>query len=141
MAAISVPWYVGRPCGGGWLCIRGRAHEQGVLEEGSDYLRRVWLGVVGWGGAAALGLRGVARLPWSQLPAMYPPPPPPIAAGGVHPCVQAAGMKRDYDFLFKLVLIGDSGVGKSCLLLRFAVCVCMCDLPLGGSCLVHFPPC
>jgi len=28
--------------------------------------------------------------------------------------------QRDYDFLFKLVLIGDSGVGKSCLLLRFA---------------------
>lgn len=26
----------------------------------------------------------------------------------------------EYDFLFKLVLIGDSGVGKSCLLLRFA---------------------
>jgi len=32
----------------------------------------------------------------------------------------AAGAKRDYDYLFKLVLIGDSGVGKSCLLLRFA---------------------
>lgn len=31
----------------------------------------------------------------------------------------AAG-KQDYDHLFKLVLIGDSGVGKSCLLLRFA---------------------
>jgi len=29
-------------------------------------------------------------------------------------------VKRDYDQLFKLVLIGDSGVGKSCLLLRFA---------------------
>lgn len=29
-------------------------------------------------------------------------------------------MKRDYDHLFKLVLIGDSGTGKSCLLLRFA---------------------
>lgn len=28
--------------------------------------------------------------------------------------------KRDYDHLFKLVLIGDTGVGKSCLLLRFA---------------------
>jgi len=26
----------------------------------------------------------------------------------------------DYDFLFKLLLIGDSGVGKSCLLCRFA---------------------
>lgn len=28
--------------------------------------------------------------------------------------------KSDFDFLFKLLLIGDSGVGKSCLLLRFA---------------------
>ena len=33
----------------------------------------------------------------------------------------ATGKQRDYDYLFKLVLIGDSGVGKSCLLLRFAV--------------------
>jgi len=31
-----------------------------------------------------------------------------------------SAMKKDYDYLFKLVLIGDSGVGKSCLLLRFA---------------------
>ncbi|WIA44030.1 hypothetical protein OEZ86_010402 [Tetradesmus obliquus] len=29
-------------------------------------------------------------------------------------------MLEEYDFLFKLLLIGDSGVGKSCLLLRFA---------------------
>eukprot|EP00906_Rhabdomonas_costata_P018893 RCo027526 len=29
-------------------------------------------------------------------------------------------MGSDYDYLFKLLLIGDSGVGKSCLLLRFA---------------------
>ena len=28
------------------------------------------------------------------------------------------------DYLFKLLLIGDSGVGKSCLLLRFAVSSC-----------------
>lgn len=32
----------------------------------------------------------------------------------------AGGKQKDYDYLFKLVLIGDSGVGKSCLLLRFA---------------------
>ncbi|KAJ1459689.1 ras family-domain-containing protein [Pelagophyceae sp. CCMP2097] len=35
-------------------------------------------------------------------------------------CGQGAMSKRDYDHLFKLVLIGDTGVGKSCLLLRFA---------------------
>jgi len=29
-------------------------------------------------------------------------------------------MSQEYDYVFKLVLIGDSGVGKSCLLLRFA---------------------
>lgn len=28
--------------------------------------------------------------------------------------------RHRYDYLFKLLLIGDSGVGKSCLLLRFA---------------------
>ena len=28
--------------------------------------------------------------------------------------------RQEYDYVFKLVLIGDSGVGKSCLLLRFA---------------------
>merc|ERR1719287_417740 len=39
---------------------------------------------------------------------------PPAAAN------KSPGGKRDYDYLFKLVLIGDSGVGKSCLLLRFA---------------------
>jgi len=29
-------------------------------------------------------------------------------------------MEDSYDFLFKILLIGDSGVGKSALLLRFA---------------------
>lgn len=29
-------------------------------------------------------------------------------------------MSAEYDYLFKLLLIGDSGVGKSCLLLRFS---------------------
>merc|ERR1712196_115856 len=32
----------------------------------------------------------------------------------------AGTWESEYDFLFKLLLIGDSGVGKSCLLLRFA---------------------
>ncbi|EYU19463.1 hypothetical protein MIMGU_mgv1a012444mg [Erythranthe guttata] len=32
----------------------------------------------------------------------------------------ALAMNPEYDYLFKLLLIGDSGVGKSCLLLRFA---------------------
>ena len=29
-------------------------------------------------------------------------------------------LNQDYDYLFKLLIIGDSGVGKSCLLLRFS---------------------
>ena len=29
-------------------------------------------------------------------------------------------ISRDYDLLFKIVLIGDTGIGKSCILLRFA---------------------
>ncbi len=29
-------------------------------------------------------------------------------------------MNNEYDYLFKILLIGDSGVGKSCLLMRFA---------------------
>uniref|UniRef100_A0A453M9B3 Uncharacterized protein n=1 Tax=Aegilops tauschii subsp. strangulata TaxID=200361 RepID=A0A453M9B3_AEGTS len=31
-----------------------------------------------------------------------------------------ARARADYDYLIKLLLIGDSGVGKSCLLLRFS---------------------
>lgn len=31
-----------------------------------------------------------------------------------------SSVSSEYDYLFKLLLIGDSGVGKSCLLLRFA---------------------
>jgi len=34
--------------------------------------------------------------------------------------VCSSTMNAEYDYLFKLLLIGDSGVGKSCLLLRFA---------------------
>merc|ERR1711981_1048737 len=37
-----------------------------------------------------------------------------------HDTAESAKMNPEYDYLFKLLLIGDSGVGKSCLLLRFA---------------------
>jgi hypothetical protein len=33
---------------------------------------------------------------------------------------QSATVTKEYDFLFKILVIGDTGVGKSCLLLRFA---------------------
>lgn len=33
----------------------------------------------------------------------------------------ASSSQPEFDYLFKLLLIGDSSVGKSCLLLRFAV--------------------
>ena len=29
-------------------------------------------------------------------------------------------MPKTYDFLFKLLLLGDSGVGKSCVMMRFS---------------------
>ena len=31
-----------------------------------------------------------------------------------------AAKLKQYDFLFKLLLIGDSGVGKTCILMRFS---------------------
>ena len=37
-----------------------------------------------------------------------------------YPYSDSPGFPGRSDFLFKLLLIGDSGVGKSCLLLRFA---------------------
>merc|ERR1712118_555858 len=43
---------------------------------------------------------------------------------GAPPALSSRGYQKmsqsEYDYLFKLLLIGDSGVGKSCLLLRFA---------------------
>ncbi|KAH8293053.1 hypothetical protein KR018_001090, partial [Drosophila ironensis] len=32
----------------------------------------------------------------------------------------ALSMAKTYDYLFKLLLIGDSGVGKTCILFRFS---------------------
>lgn len=50
-----------------------------------------------------------------------------IPAGSLRPChiskrwsAQFVEMAKTYDYLFKLLLIGDSGVGKTCLLFRFS---------------------
>ncbi len=53
----------------------------------------------------------------SHSPSLCPPTPQQHSHSSFSRPQQA---KRDYDYLFKLVLIGDTGVGKSCLLLRFA---------------------
>ena len=36
------------------------------------------------------------------------------------PVLVPVSMAKTYDFLFKLLLIGDSGVGKTCILVRFS---------------------
>ncbi|KAJ8538363.1 hypothetical protein K7X08_014903 [Anisodus acutangulus] len=40
--------------------------------------------------------------------------------GKIQMAAPPARARADYDYLIKLLLIGDSGVGKSCLLLRFS---------------------
>ena len=35
-------------------------------------------------------------------------------------CTPIKSMAKAYDYLFKLLLIGDSGVGKTCVLFRFS---------------------
>lgn len=44
-----------------------------------------------------------------------------VLAGGLPALLHIFPTFLSSDYLFKLLLIGDSGVGKSCLLLRFAV--------------------
>lgn len=38
----------------------------------------------------------------------------------VQPSQKLAKKTKQFDYTFKIVMIGDSGVGKSCILLRFA---------------------
>ena len=45
-------------------------------------------------------------------PATPPDPTPPDPS--------SVAMAKTYDYLFKLLLIGDSGVGKTCVLFRFS---------------------
>lgn len=44
----------------------------------------------------------------------------PSKSSGFEMAAPPARARADYDYLIKLLLIGDSGVGKSCLLLRFS---------------------
>uniref|UniRef100_A0A5F5PWW0 small monomeric GTPase n=1 Tax=Equus caballus TaxID=9796 RepID=A0A5F5PWW0_HORSE len=45
----------------------------------------------------------------------------PVARHGPHfPSGRECNMAKTYDYLFKLLLIGDSGVGKTCVLFRFS---------------------
>ena len=63
----------------------------------------------------------------ARAPAPAPAPAPPPASKSIFSfggskayAQQSATVAKEYDYLFKILLIGDSGVGKSCLLLRFA---------------------
>eukprot|EP00962_Isochrysis_galbana_P041808 scaffold15425_cov110-Isochrysis_galbana.AAC.3 len=58
--------------------------------------------------------RGVCRNPGRQAARS------PARRGLTTLWIQLPAQAAEYDYVFKLVLIGDSGVGKSCLLLRFA---------------------
>jgi hypothetical protein len=46
--------------------------------------------------------------------------PSPISSVRVKAAEKMSIKRKDYDYLFKIVVIGDTGVGKSCILLRFA---------------------
>ncbi|KAH0979258.1 hypothetical protein GBA52_006435 [Prunus armeniaca] len=62
--------------------------------------------------------RSMENLSWSRLCSGWTGPIP--VEFFVDQPLAVTVMNPEYDYLFKLLLIGDSGVGKSCLLLRFA---------------------
>mgnify|MGYP006209873793 CR=1 FL=1 len=66
----------------------------------------------GWG----VGVNGPERV----RPLPYPPEILCACFGDRNTNCSFVMTGAEYDYLFKLLLIGDSGVGKSCLLLRFA---------------------
>lgn len=42
-----------------------------------------------------------------------------LSEGWTKVCFLLNHMEKQFDFLFKLLLIGDSGVGKTCIIFRF----------------------
>ena len=104
-----------------------REQEAGLAEEAS---RKRWAGT-GWGleecrlpSFPEPGRRG-RKTSWPGLwPALFASPPvPPTGALRFPiplPAPPVSAMAKAYDHLFKLLLIGDSGVGKTCLIIRFA---------------------
>lgn len=85
------------------------------------------------GGGAARGAASLSRslggeggkLPGPGYRRLFPtgpasPPPGARRFPSPPPAPRVSAMAKAYDHLFKLLLIGDSGVGKTCLIIRFA---------------------
>ncbi|XP_030524126.2 ras-related protein RABE1c isoform X1 [Rhodamnia argentea] len=66
------------------------------------------------------GVRILANPPLSEQLRLRLEGGEPIKVPGIGMAAPPARARADYDYLIKLLLIGDSGVGKSCLLLRFS---------------------
>ncbi|XP_075605813.1 LOW QUALITY PROTEIN: ras-related protein Rab-1A [Balearica regulorum gibbericeps] len=87
----------------------GRAPAEGQAEPSAGRRRELLDACIRGAPASAAGGAAATAPPQSALAV-------PRAAGPT----DMSSMNPEYDYLFKLLLIGDSGVGKSCLLLRFA---------------------
>ncbi|XP_055280317.1 ras-related protein Rab-4A [Moschus berezovskii] len=82
-----------------------------------------------WGQAVAVGTAGPSlrrcaaprdpRRGAADSPASLPPARRSPARGGAAPKMSQTAMSETYDFLFKFLVIGNAGTGKSCLLHQF----------------------
>ncbi|XP_042524486.1 ras-related protein Rab-12-like [Dipodomys spectabilis] len=95
---------------GNLLSPRVKGHDCFIRLE----LRGGWVGSALAEGAVRPCARAVSSAGWIR------PGPVHLQPGGQAPGALAPCLPALSDYLFKLLLIGDSGVGKSCLLLRFA---------------------
>lgn len=113
---------VGRGCEGkaqgtqGWL---------GLASAGSDRGGRAGGGAARSAASLSRSLGGEGgKLPGPGYRRLSTNPPiPPTGARRFPtppPAPSVSAMAKAYDHLFKLLLIGDSGVGKTCLIIRFA---------------------
>uniref|UniRef100_A0A7N9CM71 Ras-related protein Rab-43 n=3 Tax=Cercopithecidae TaxID=9527 RepID=A0A7N9CM71_MACFA len=94
--------------------LGGRGRRSAVL--GVQVLRPLHVArrPAGWSGrSSARGLRELRPVPASRAPALRLP----LGHGGAGP--GPGDPDEQYDFLFKLVLVGDASVGKTCVVQRF----------------------